>query len=103
MSGAVLPFRVPPSRQEALAKVRNAARSTGNIRWTDHARERLEERDILDRQALRTIWEGNIDGKIVPDGEDEWRLTLKKRDAGRTVHVVVAVSDHEELTVITVY
>ena len=103
MSGAVLPFRVPPSRQEALARVRDGARNTGNILWTDHVRERMEERDVTGRQALRTIREGNIDGKIVPDGEDEWKLTLKKRDAGRTVHVVVALSDREELTVITVY
>ena len=83
--------------------MRDGARNTGNILWNDHARERMEERDITDRQALRTIREGNIDGKIVPDGEDEWKLTLKKRDAGRTVHVVVAISGREELTVITVY
>ena len=103
MSGTVLPFRVPPSRQEALAKVRDGAENTGNILWTDHARERIEERDITDRQALRTIREGNIDGKIVPDGQDEWKLTLKKRDAGQTVHVVVAISGGQDLTVITVY
>lgn len=103
MSGNILPFRVPPSRQDALAKVRNGARNTGNILWTDHALERMEERGFNNRPALRTIWEGNIDGKIVPDGEDEWKLTLKKRDAGQTVHVVVALSDREELTVITVY
>ena len=83
--------------------MRDRARKTGNILWTDHACERMEERDITGRQALRTIREGKIDGKIVPDGEDEWRLTLKKRDAGRTVHVVVAISDREELTAITVY
>ena len=103
MSGGVLLFRVPPSRHEALARVRDGARNTGNILWTDHARERMEERDITDRQALRTIREGNIDGKIVPDGEDEWKLTLKKRDAGRAVHVVVAISGADDLTVITVY
>ena len=83
--------------------MRDGATNTGNILWTDHAHERMEEPGITDRQALRTIREGNIDGKIVPDGEDEWKLTLKKRDAGRTVHVVVAISDREELTVITVY
>ena len=103
MSGTILPFRVPPSRQDALAKVRDGARNTGNILWTDHALERMEERGFNNRQALRTIREGNIDGKIVPDGEDEWKLTLKKQDAGQTVHVVVAISDREELTVITVY
>jgi len=39
----------------------------------------------------------------VPLHRDEWKVTLKKRDTGRTVHVVVALSGNEDLTVITVY
>ena len=103
MVGTVLPFRIPPSRQEALAQVRRRAEDSQNILWTQHARERMEERDITVRQALRTIKGGNIHDKIVPDGEDEWKVTLKKRDAGPTVHVVVALSGDDSLIVITVY
>ena len=103
MTSTVLRLRIPPPRQEALAEVRRRADKSQDIWWTDHARERMMERDISQRQALRTIEEGNIHDKIVPDGEDEWKVTLKKRDAGRTVHAVVALSGENDLTVITVY
>ena len=41
--------------------------------------------------------------RVVPDGDGEWKVTVKRRDAGRTVHVVMALSGDEDLTVITVY
>ena len=103
MTGAVLPFRAPPPRQEALAQVRRRAEHSGNIAWTQHALDRMDEREITSRQALRTMREGGITDRIVPDGEDGWKVTLKKRDTGRTVHVVVSLSGNEDLTVITVY
>ena len=103
MIGAVLPPRAPPPPREALAQVRRRAEHSRNIAWTEHALERMDEREITSRQALRTIREGDIATRIVPDGEDEWKVTLKKRDTGRTVHVVVALSGDEDLTVITVY
>ena len=102
MDENVFPFRQPPLREDALAKVREIAKESGRIYWTDHAGERMEEREISSRQALRTIQEGQIDGKIVSDGRDEWKLTLKKRDAGQTVRVVVAMSGSGDLTVVTV-
>ena len=71
--------------------------------WTRHALDRMSEREITSRQALRTMREGDIDDKIVPDGQDEWKVTLKRRDAGRAVHVVVVISGADDLTVITVY
>lgn len=103
MTGAILPFRAPPPHQEALAQVRRRAEHSRNIAWTEHALDRMDEREITSRQALRTIRGGDIADRIVPDGEDEWKVTLKKRDTGRTVHVVVALAGKEDLTVITVY
>ena len=103
MTGAVLPFRAPPSPREALAQVRRRAEHSRNIAWTEHALDRMDEREITSRQALRTIREGDIADRLVPDGEDEWKVTLKKRDAGRAVHVVVALSGDEDLSVVTVY
>ena len=103
MTDAVLPFRASPPPGEALAQVRRRAEHGINIAWTEHALDRMDEREIVTRQALRTIREGDIADRIVPDGEDEWKVTLKKRDAGRTVHVVVALSGDEGLTVVTVY
>ena len=103
MNGTVLPFRVPPSHREVLAKVRNAARNSDNVYWTRHALDRMNGREITSRQALRTMREGAIADKIGFAGQDEWKVTLKKRDAGRTIHVVVAVCGGGDLTVITVY
>lgn len=103
MNGDILPFRQPPSREEALARVRKIARKTSNIWWTEHVRMQMDDREINTQQALRTIREGEIHGRIVPEDEDEWKMTLRKRDAGQTVHVVVATSGSEDLFVITVF
>ena len=61
----------------------------------------MGEREISAREALGTIREGQIDGRIVPDGDQGWKMTLRRRHAERTVHVVVAISDDDELAVIT--
>lgn len=36
-----------------LERVRELAQDTFNIYWTSHAQERMDERDIVDAQALR--------------------------------------------------
>ena len=73
----------------------------GNIWWSEHGRERMGEREIGVRKTLGAIRDGQIDGRIVTDGDQEWRKTLRRRHAGRTVQVVVAISDNDDLTVIT--
>jgi len=103
ITGDVLPFRVPLPPKEALAQVRRRAEHSRNIAWTEHALDRMDEREVTSRQALRTMREGDIAGRIVPDGDGEWKVAVKRRDAGRTVHVVMALSGDEDLTVITVY
>ena len=102
MESSVVPFRQPASPEDAHERVRELARDTANIFWSDHAQERMNERDIIMREALGTIRAGRVDGKIVPDGESRWKMTLRRRFAGRTVKVVVAVSDHDDnLVVVT--
>ena len=85
-----------------LKRAREIARKTDKIWWSEHCRERMEEREINAREALSTIREGQIDGTIVPDGDDGWKMTLRRRNAGRTVQIVVAISERDGLTVITV-
>ena len=103
MAAPIIPFRPPPSHEDAEERVRELARNTGNIFWSEHAQERMTEREIFMREALGTIREGRIDGKVVHDGPDRWKMTLRRRHAGRTVQVVVAISDSEgRLDVITV-
>ena len=102
MESLIVPFRQPPSHDDAQGRVRELARNTANIFWSEHAQQRMNERDIIMREALGTIRGGRIDGKIVSDGESRWKMTLRYRFAGRTVKVVVAISDHDDsLDVIT--
>ena len=84
-----------------VERIRGLAENSFNIRWSQHARDRMDERGITSREALETIRGGEIFGKIVPD-DDEWKVTLKRRRAGRVVQVVLAVSDGGDLTVVTV-
>ena len=82
--------------------MRELAGNTANIFWSEHAQQRMHERDVIMREALGTIRGGRIDGKIVPDGGSRWKMTLRHRVAGRTVKVVVAISDDDDnLDVIT--
>ncbi|MCY3838788.1 MAG: DUF4258 domain-containing protein [Gammaproteobacteria bacterium] len=84
-----------------LERVRELAQDTFNIYWTSHAQERMDERDIVDAQALRVVREGNLLGELELDGGD-WKMTLSKHCSGRLVHVVVALSE-SQLIVITAY
>ena len=103
MASSIVPFQQPPAHEDAQGRVRELARNTGNIFWSEHAQERMSERDIILREALGTIRGGRIDGRIVPDGEGRWKMTLRRRFAGRIIRVVVAVADHDDnLDVITV-
>ena len=58
----------------------------------------MDERGITSPEALETIRGGEIIGRIVP-GNDEWKVTRKRRRAGR---LVLAVSDSGDITVVTV-
>lgn len=84
-----------------LERVRQLAHDTFNIYWTRHAQERMDQRDIVDAQALMVLREGNLHGELQLDGGD-WKVTLSKHCAGRLVHVVVALSE-SQLFVVTAY
>ena len=84
-----------------LERVRELAQDTFNIYWTSHAQERMEQRDIVDAQALRVLREGEAQGELELDGGD-WKTTLSKHCAGRLVHVVVALRE-SQLVVVTAY
>lgn len=84
-----------------LERVRQLAQNTFSIYWTNHAHERMSQRDIVDAQALRVLREGTLEGELELDGGD-WKMTLSKQCSGRLVHVVVALGQ-SQLVVITAY
>ena len=66
-----------------------------------HVLDRMDERGITSRQALETIRRGEIVADPETDQYGELKVTLKRRYAGQVVRVVVAVSERDEVTVIT--
>ena len=82
MTDPALPFRASPPPGEVLAQVRRRAEHSSNIAWTEHALDRMDEREIVTRQALRTMRKGDIADRIVPDGEDEWKVILEEARCG---------------------
>ena len=95
------PFPSPPSKGQILRRIRGLARDTGNIHWTMHALDRMNERGITSRQALETIRHGEIVAGPETDEHGESKVTLKRRYAGQVVQMVVAVSERDEVTIIT--
>ena len=88
-------------RREILNRVSELANETFNIHWTEHACQRMEEREITMRQALSTLRLGQIEGNPEPDEDGSWKLVLARRSAGTHVRLVVVLDD-DELYVVTV-
>ena len=84
------------------------AEDSDKIQWTNHAHERMEERDITSRQVLETLRRGKRIG-LPKREDDEWKITLEKHHAGRRIRVVARMNvptredEKDELIVVTVW
>ena len=102
----VIPF--PAEMRKVVERVHATAEHTDKIQWTNHAHERMEERDITSRQVLETLRRGKQMGLPQQEG-DEWKITQEKHHAGRRIHVVVMMNvlttedEKDELIVVTVW
>ncbi len=96
----IIPF---PKKEmsPSLEKVRRLAKSKHGIDLSDHARERMKERDVSQRQIMEVLQKGDKEKEPVKDEHGAWRLKLKRRVAGRTTQVIVAIYENK-LIVITV-
>ena len=84
-----------------LQLVRNLAGDTRNVKWSAHARERFEERDISNRMALDVIRKGEISGDIVAGRmAGEWRAKLTYPIPGRREVGVAIILIRETRTLV---
>jgi hypothetical protein len=99
---AVVPFRPKPSF--ILNMVRKSAADSQNVSFGTHARERLEERGITDREAIKVLRTGELKGDIEPGNErGEWKCKIVAPIKGsREVGVVTVVLVDGHLFVKTV-
>ena len=100
-TGNIVTFEFSPRHAEKL--VHELAEDTGRVVWEEHVKTRMAERDITAAQILRTLRRGRVVDGPKKDQYGDWRCKLRKRVAGRRVHVVVAIRGKEKLFVVTTY
>ena len=96
-------LRVPKSF-ELERRIRELAEDSDNIVWTRHALERMEEREILDKDVLRVLRTGLINIHSIRPGEvaGDWVCKMTQRMKGsRDVGVITVVSSGNKLIVVT--
>ena len=99
----IVPFpKVPaesPSVDQLVGHVHSLALADSlNVRMSEpHFKMRMTERGISMRLVLEVLRSGRAVGRPEQDEFGDWRIGLRRKVAGRRVHVVVAVcADHVE-------
>lgn len=80
------------------------ASDSKNVILTQHASERMVERDITLQQVLQTLRKGHIDEPAHLDIRNNWKCTLRRVVSGKIVKVAAAVTEQgtTRIVVITV-
>jgi len=97
----VAEIRLTAARAREL--VRSIASDTANIQFTQHAQERMHERDIVDVDVFRVLRGGYVDDDPTPLEHDKWqcKVTLKIK-GGRVAGVVTIILLKGKLRIRTV-
>ena len=97
----VTAYRLTPAM--ATKRIRALAARTDDIDWSNHALERMEEREIFDVDVVRTMRGGEIAGEPEPARLGEWKCKFVRQvRGGRSVGVVVIILQNNRLLVKTV-
>lgn len=103
MTAEILPFPKTLTKEAAQSIIREAVTDSDRIGWSNHAHARMRERNVTMRQALDTLRNGKIISRPTLDEYGDWKVTLRKRSAGRSTRVAVAIKEGDKtLTVVTV-
>jgi hypothetical protein len=102
----------PPSRNVAASRltagiaekrIREFAATSDSIRWSDHALERMNEREIFDVDVLRALRLGMVRGAPEKTKMEEWKCKMVYKLRGsRSIGVVVIILKTDGLFVKTV-
>jgi hypothetical protein len=90
------------TRAEALRRIRHLAGDSANVVFTNHAKQRMRQRDVTPLEVLEVLRKGAITEGPAPDVKGCWRCTMERFAAGEDLAVAVAICDMT-LVVITVY
>jgi hypothetical protein len=92
------------SAADAQERIRGIAWNSGDVIFTAHAEQRMEERGISMPDVLEVLRGGYIDEVPIREFDGEWKCKITMRyQTGRTIGVVtVIVDDRNELIIVTV-
>lgn len=95
---------LPPRSNVLRETIRFLAEDSRNVVITNHAEDRLIERDISDAMMFRVLRKGEIDGDISRGKKaGDWVVKITGCMLGsRDVGVVTAVVQNRQLVIITV-
>lgn len=102
--GLGLPVPIVPRLSQLGEMVRRLAADSDNIKWSDHAFVRMDERGITDVVALDVMRLGEPNGPVEAGvNADEWKIKMTRAIKGRReVGVVVVTVKSTHLLVKTV-
>lgn len=79
-----------------LKKVRAIAKESDRVVITKHAKQRMRQRKINDRQVFECLRKGRIAEPAHLTIQGDWKATLEHQCAGDVVRVAVAIEEQED-------
>ena len=92
------------SKKTAAARIRAIVSDSGAVGFTEHALERMEDRDISSREVWEVLKTGSVIGTPRWSvGHDDWECRLRKTVAGRSITVMVGLDGNTRIAVLTTW
>jgi hypothetical protein len=98
---SVVPYRL--TAPVAKRRVQELAQDSGNLVWTDHLKERMEERGIDTDAVLRILRGGDVEEEPVPGKKPgDWKIKIvRMMGTGRVAGVVTILVENCRLVLMT--
>jgi hypothetical protein len=92
------------SRSEAEKLIRRLAADSINVAMTNHANERMRQRDISITEVFRTLRQGGLySDPVRAKRKGEWKCKVVwPADHGRDIGVVTVIVERKKLIILTV-
>jgi hypothetical protein len=91
------------SKAKALALVRELAKDSGNVVFTNHARKRMRQGQVTPKAVLECLVRGAIVEGPALGIKGTWDIAMERMGAGRRLHVGCAIDLPSRLIIVTVY
>lgn len=98
----IVQYRLTPRTAEK--RIKELAAETANLKWSRHALERMNEREIFDADVLRICRKGMLSGnpEETPAGEWKCKMVLRLRGTREAGAVVIILKQRGGLLIKTV-